>query len=180
MLAWLNTLATVPSVPPTCTCKSRRDSSAPFVTVLIFASMRACSSIPPASSTKNDIPTPSPAPTAPAVSCFSTKPLTVPVVESLVALVMLPAAATVVAATCPPALYTTALLFTTDPTEAPSNKFISAALDLTKAPPSFSPFVPSCDAMSKSNAPSLIVTCPLASAVNALLASDVPSVVTSK
>ena len=138
MLAWLNTLATVPSVPPTCTCKSRRDSSAPFVTVLIFASMRACSSIPPASSTKNDIPTPSPAPTAPAVSCFSTKPLTVPVVESLVALVMLPAAATVVAATCPPALYTTALLLATVPATAPSTKFSSAAVADTALPPKLS------------------------------------------
>jgi len=42
--------------------------------------------------------------------------------------------------------------------ETPSSRLSSVAEDVTNAPPSFSPFVPSCEATSKSIAPSDIVT----------------------
>ena len=62
----------------------------------------------------------------------------------------------------------------------PSIKFNSVAVAVTNVPPSNNPFVPSCEATSKSYAPSAIVTSPLASAVNTLDSSEVPWVVTSR
>ena len=55
---------------------------------------------------------------------------------------------------------TTALLASTVPSITVFNVFKSAALDSTKVPPNLRPFIPSWDSISKSFAPSSIVTFP--------------------